>query len=135
MSRPKVKLRILLDAGVPDSVGRKFAEFGHEVIYHRDVLLDKTPDDAVCATALASNAVLVAIDADMKQFPKRYGVTPKGDRFKNLHIIRLCCNEVQAANRLEQGLPLVEQEWDFAQRKKARRMWIDIGAHSITTHR
>jgi predicted nuclease of predicted toxin-antitoxin system len=135
LSKPKVKLRVLLDAGVPDSVGKKFEEFGHVVIYHREVLPETTPDDAVCATALESNAILVAIDADMKQFAKRYGVTPKGDRFDKLNIIRLCCDEVQAAHRLEQALPLIEQEWDFRQRKKARRMWVDIRAHSITTHR
>lgn len=135
MSRAKTKLRMFLDAGVPDSVGKKLEEFGHEVIYHRNVLPEKTPDDAVCVTALESEAILVAIDGDMKQFAKRYGVTPKGDRFQNLNIIRLCCNEVQAANRLEQALPLIELEWDFANRKAARRMWVDVCAHSIITHR
>jgi predicted nuclease of predicted toxin-antitoxin system len=135
LSAGKTKLRTFLDAGVPDSVGRKLEEFGHVVILHRKVLPDETPDDAVCATAMESHAILVAIDSDMKQLAKRYGVTPKSNRFDKLYIIRLCCNEVQAANRLEQALPLIEMEWKFAGGKSARRMWIDIGSHSITTHR
>jgi predicted nuclease of predicted toxin-antitoxin system len=65
-----------LDAGVPNSVGRALAETGYEVLFHRDVLPDETPDEVVCVTAVENKAVLVAVDNDMKQLAKQHGVTP-----------------------------------------------------------
>jgi predicted nuclease of predicted toxin-antitoxin system len=135
LSPAALKFRAFLDAGVPDSVGRVFSEFGHTVIYHRNVLPDKTPDEAVCATALANEAILVAIDGDMKQMAKRYGVTPKGDRFDNLNIIRLACNEVLASKRLKHSISLILHEWAFCLEKPPRRLWVDVLPHQIRTHR
>ncbi len=77
MSAVKIKLRTFLDAGVPDSVARMLQEYGHFVILHRDALSEGSSDDLVCATALANDAILVAIDADMKRLAKQYGVTPR----------------------------------------------------------
>lgn len=125
----------MLDAGVPDSVGKIFSDAGYEVILHRDVLPDRTPDEIVCITAVESAAVLVAIDHDMKQLARQYGVTPSGDKHKTLNIIRVCCNEVSAAARVGQALPLILLEWDFCCAKTARRMWVDVGPHFIKTHR
>ncbi|RUW72010.1 MULTISPECIES: DUF5615 family PIN-like protein [unclassified Mesorhizobium] len=135
MNAANGQFRVLLDAGVPDSVGKVFARYGHMVIYHRDVLPEQTVDEVVCATALANDAILVAIDGDMKQMAKQYGVTPQGDRFNNLHIIRLCCNEVLASKRLEHSLTLIDHEWTFAAAKVARRMWVDVCPHQLRTHR
>ena len=135
MSAKRVSLRTLLDAGVPDSVGRILLECGHHVTLHRQVLPEKTPDQVVATTALQSSAILVAIDKDMKQIAQRYGMTPQNDRFKRLSIIRLCCTEVLAAKRLKHAMPFVEFEWAFALAKAGRRMWIDIGSHHLTTNR
>jgi predicted nuclease of predicted toxin-antitoxin system len=60
------------------------------------------PDTVVCATALANDAILVAIDGDMKQLARRFGQSVKSERFKRLSVIRLCCNEV-LAKRLGQA--------------------------------
>jgi predicted nuclease of predicted toxin-antitoxin system len=98
---------------VPDSVGEVFKDSEHAVIYHRDVLPDKAPDPVVCATALANNAILVAIDSDMKQFPRRFGISRGSDRFAGLSIIRICCNEVLASKRLAQAMSLIEHEWNY----------------------
>jgi predicted nuclease of predicted toxin-antitoxin system len=62
------RLRVFLDAGVPDSVGDVFLKYGHEVIYHRNALPEKTVDKLVCVTALAREAILVGIDRDMRSF-------------------------------------------------------------------
>jgi predicted nuclease of predicted toxin-antitoxin system len=131
----QIKLKVFLDAGVPDSVGREFSNRGHTVIYHRNALPDKTPDEAVCATALANNAILVAIDGDMKQMAQRYGVTPKGHRFDGLNIIRLACNEVLAAKRLKHCISLIEHESEFCSAKVSRRLWVDVMPHQIRSHR
>lgn len=128
-------LKVFLDAGVPDSVGRVFSDYGYTVIYHRNALPEGSADEVVCATALANNAILVAIDGDMKQLAKRYGVTPQGDRFSKLNIIRLCCNEVLAAKRLGQALSLIDHELQFSKAKTSRRMWVDVLPHQLRTHR
>lgn len=135
MSTRATRLRTLLDAGVPDSVGGVLREFGHMVILHREVLGEKSPDDVVCAAAIHNRAILVAIDRDMTQMAKRYGVTPRGRRFDTLNLIRLCCRESQTAVRLRQGMSLIEHEWNYADAKRARRLWVDVGDHFLRTHR
>jgi len=84
LSQTGVKFRTFLDAGVPDSVGQVLSAAGHDTIYHRESLPEKTPDTVVAATALANNAILVAIDRDMKQIAQRYGMTPRNTRFERL---------------------------------------------------
>jgi len=130
-----VQIRAFLDAGVPDSVGRTFIKCGHLAIYHREALPDKTPDSVVAASALANDAVLVAIDKDMKQIVQRYGMTPRNDRFSRLSLIHFCCDEVLASKRLEHAMSFVEFEWAFKSEKAARRMWIEIGPHYLRTNR
>jgi len=110
-------------------------QLGHVAILHRDALVEAAPDEVVCATALRNEAILIAMDADMQQLAKQYGVTPKGDRFQRLSIIRLCCKETIASKRLKQAMTLIEHEWQFSQVKAARRLWIDVGPHSIKTYR
>jgi predicted nuclease of predicted toxin-antitoxin system len=128
-------LRFFLDAGVPDSVGHVLRERGHIVILHREALPEGTSDEVVCATALANDAILVALDADMTRLAKQYGVTPQGDRFNRLNIVRLCCNETQAAIRLRQAMDLIELEWAYAEERAGRRLWVDVASHFIRTNR
>jgi predicted nuclease of predicted toxin-antitoxin system len=135
LSSRRTHFKTLLDEGVPVSAGKVLIDRGHAVIYHHEALLSGSVDEVVCATAVHNEAILVAIDADMKRLAKAYGVTPSGDRFDRLSIIRLCCNEVLAVKRLEHALTLIEHEWAFAQAKKSRRMWVDVGPHFIRTHR
>ncbi|WP_139832397.1 DUF5615 family PIN-like protein [Mesorhizobium australicum] len=127
--------RVLLDAGVPVSVSDIFLANHHTVIFYDQVLMEQADDRLVCATALANQAVLVVIDRDFNQLAKRYGVTPQGDRYDELSIIRLGCNEVLASKRLAQAMSLIGVEWSYALEKKARRMWVDIGPHFIRTNR
>ncbi|GAA0779550.1 hypothetical protein E1180_05390 [Roseibium denhamense] len=136
MKKLHSKLKVLLDAGVPVSVGRKFEDAGHQVIFYQEVLAEKAPDEVVCTVAIENKAILIAIDADMKQFSKRYGKPDAAEgRFKNLNVIRLCCNEVMSSKRVEQSMSLIEHEWAYSAKKHARRLWLDIAAHNIRTHR
>jgi predicted nuclease of predicted toxin-antitoxin system len=127
--------RVLLDASVPDSVGKVLARRGCEVILHRDVLPDATPDEVVCATALKNDAILAALDNDMKRIAERYGANPGNTRFARLHLIRIGCNGILGAQRVDQAMTLIEHEWAFTKAKVAQRMWIDIEPHSFRTHR
>lgn len=128
-------LRVFLDAGAPESVGHVFAQRGHTVIYHREILPERSPDDIVCAAALANDAILIAVDGDMKRLAKRYGSTPTSARFARLNLIRIGCNGALTAQRVDQAMSLIEHEWAFSEAKTARRLWIDIGPHLIRTHR
>ena len=128
-------LKVLLDEGVPVSVGATCNARGYGVLYHADVLLGGEKDEVVCETALRNDAVLIAIDGDMKGLAHKYGVTPKSERFKRLNLIRLCCNEVLASKRIEQAFTLIEVEWAYARALAARRMWIDILKDQIRSHR
>lgn len=109
-------------------MGNIFRNHGHAVILHREALPEKSTDAVVCATALA---ILVAIDGDMKTFAKRFGISQGSTRFARLNIVRLCCNEVMSAKRLEQAMSFVEHEWAISEKKKASRLWVEIGPHSV----
>lgn len=126
-------MRFFLDASVPDSVGHVLAAAGHDVIYHRQALADGTKDPVVCQTALENEAVLVAVDRDMKQLTKRFGVTD--ERFKNLAVLFCACSIPLASKRVEQALSLIEHEWAFSEKKVGRRLWIEISNHEISTQR
>ena len=135
MSQIGVKFGAFLDASVPDSVGQVLSAAGHGTIYHREALPEKTPDTVVAATALANNAILVAIDKDMKQIAQRYGMTPRNTRFERLSLIQICCDEVLASKRVEHAMSFLEFEWAFKLEKAARRMWVEIGPHVLKTNR
>ena len=128
-------ITVLLDEGVPDSVGLVFQDRSHRVILHRDILLSGSPDIPVCKAAIANSAILVGIDRDLKQYPQQYGVSQKSEKFPGLSLIRLALPEPLAANRLRQVISLVEHEWQFTVQKSARRLWVDIEKHRITTYR
>lgn len=120
---------------MPDSVANVLETSGHKAILHRDALAEKTPDDVVCATALANEAILVAIDQDMKRLAQRFGIGRGSTRFARLSLIWLCCNETLAAKRLQQALSFIEHEWNVSEEKTARRLWVDIGPHFLRTNR
>ncbi|NKM31476.1 DUF5615 family PIN-like protein [Rhizobium laguerreae] len=73
-------MRFFLDASVPDSVGQVLSAAGHEVIYHREALEEGVKDPVVCQTASANDAILVAVDKDMKQLTRRFGSRMSGSR-------------------------------------------------------
>ena len=125
----------LLDAGVSDSVRSVLRQRGHTVILHREILPEQTPDFVVAATALANDAILVAVDGDMRRIVRRYGVRAGGTKLDRLSLLHLCCKETQAAKRLDHAMTLVEHEWTISREKHARRMWVEIAEHHIRTFR
>lgn len=137
MLRPDRKegawLRFLLDASVPVSVGEALSKAGHTTIYHGEVLAEGAKDPLVCLTALQNDAILVAVDKDMKQLTKRFGVTD--ERFKNLSLLFCGCSLPTASKRITQAMSLIEHEWAHAEEKVGRRLWIEISNHYICTFR
>jgi predicted nuclease of predicted toxin-antitoxin system len=128
-------MRFMLDAGVPHSVGEALEAAGHVVIYYQAVLKDGATDELVARTAILNNAVLVALDKDMRQLVRRFGESSPHNKFSGLHLIRICCSETVCASRISHAMSFIEQEWEFTSRKSARRLWLDIGAHFIRSNR
>ncbi|MCB1480296.1 MAG: DUF5615 family PIN-like protein [Rhodobiaceae bacterium] len=133
MTTKKAILKFFLDEGVPDSVGQKCIDAGHEVIYLRDCIATGSPDDLVCVAAEKNEAILVACDGDMKQLVKKFGIG--NGRFKKLSLVKLSVNSPLAAKRMAQAMSLIEHEWEISETKTARRVFIEIRQHAIRTCR
>ena len=126
-------LRFFLDEGVPRAVGRKLDDRGHIVIYLQDATASGSPDQLVCAVAQANDAILVALDGDMRQLAQRQGVGHS--RYRKLSLLKLSCREPRAAERVEKALSLIEHEWNFSTNSSDRRIFIEINDASISTRR
>ena len=87
----------------------------------------------VSEVALRNDAILVAVDRDMRRIASRHGVG--STRFKRLHLLQFLCAEPQAVHRVREALSLIEHEWEIAQRRAARRFWVEIGDSFIRTQR
>jgi predicted nuclease of predicted toxin-antitoxin system len=116
-------------------VAEPFANRNHRVIYHHEVLDSGAKDDVVAATAILNDAILIAVDADMKRLVRRFGSPNNSEKYKKLHLIFLSCDQVLAAKRLEHAMSFVETEWRVTCEKAARRLWLDIGPHRLTSYR
>jgi predicted nuclease of predicted toxin-antitoxin system len=129
----KLTLRVFLDESVPDDVGRCFEDSGHQVILLRNAAATGSPDQLVCAVAEANDAILVALDRDMRQLAKRHGVG--AGRFRKLSLIKLSCRSTQSAGRISAAMSLIEHEWNYSAARLDRRIFIEIGEASIATKR
>lgn len=133
MTPARPVLRLFLDEGVPDSVGRCFAKAGHTVIYERDAIAPGSADQLVCAVSEENDAILVALDGDMRQLAQRRGVGRR--RFRRLSLIKLSCRETKAEERVNAAMSLIEHEWQVGSQSQDRRIFIDIDKSVIRTHR
>jgi predicted nuclease of predicted toxin-antitoxin system len=126
-------LRFFLDEGVPDSVARTLRDAGHEAILLRESGIQRgSPDQLVCAYAEVTEAILVALDADMKKLAQGHGAG--AGRFKRLNLVKLSCPEPQAAKRVREALSLILHEWNLGEPRE-RRLHIEIGISVIRTFR
>jgi predicted nuclease of predicted toxin-antitoxin system len=125
----------LLDEGAPVPVSLPFLDRGHTVIYHSDVLENGASDDLVVITAILNKAILIAVDADMKRMVKRFGSPNNSERYSKLNLLFVSCNEILASKRIEHAMSFLENEWHVCCEKTARRLWVDIGPHRLTSYR
>ncbi len=128
-----LKLRFFLDESVPSAVGRALDACGHEVILLKDASAPGAPDTLVCTAAEANDAILVALDGDMRQLARRQGVGKR--RYRRLSLLKLSCRETKAAERTAAAMSLIEHEWTYSARSADRRIFIEIGQASISTRR
>ena|SRR5215210_6800142 len=117
-------LRLFLDEGVPDSVGHAFMEAGHEVAFLNKELARGSSDHLVCAIADINNAILIALDGNMKRIAQGYGVG--SGKYLKLGLIKLSCFEPDAAMRVRAAMTLIEHEWNVTAAKEGRRIFVEI---------
>jgi predicted nuclease of predicted toxin-antitoxin system len=126
-------LRVFTDEGVPDSVGDCFASCGHHVIRLREAVATGSPDPLVCAAAEANDAILVALDGDMRALAQRRGI---GQRwFRTLSLIKISCKITRANDRVKAAMSLIENEWLYSADQADRRLFMEIGSDVIRTFR
>lgn len=81
-----------------------------------------------------NEAILVALDADMRKLARRRGVGK--NRFRRLSLIKLSCRESRAAERVRLAMSLIEHEWQVGiQQASDRRLFVEIGDSFIRTER
>lgn len=131
----KPNLIILLDEGTPILSAEPFLQGGYQVILHGDVLDSGAKDELVAVTAILNNAALIAVDLDMKRLVRRFGSPDHDGRFKQLDLIFIGCGPVMAQKRISQAMSFIENEWDVRCEKAARRLWVSIDNHRITSYR
>jgi predicted nuclease of predicted toxin-antitoxin system len=133
VSPKRPTLKLFIDEGVPDSVGRAFLASGHKVVYLRDAIATGSPDQLVCAVSEANDAILVALDGDMRQLAQRHGIGQR--RYRKLSLLKLSCRETRAAARVVQAMSLIEHEWNYSAGSNDRRIFIEINDEAMHTKR
>lgn len=133
MSAARPVLRFFLDEGVPDSVGHALMERGHQVGFLNKTLARGSSDPLVCAIADINDAILVALDGDMKRIAQSYGVGSR--RFLRLGLVKLSCFEPDAARRVREAISLIEHEWSVTEGSDGRRIFVEISDRVIRTFR
>lgn len=131
----KPKLRFALDEGVPNAVGRILEESGHKVIYlNKGNLVPRgAKDTLVCAFAIMSDMILVAIDGDMRMIAKGHGAS--SSIYAKLNLVKLSCSPPEAAARVKTAISLIEHEWHVNAGVGGRRLYVEILASVIRTMR
>lgn len=128
-----LELKLLLDEGVPNSVGHVFQSCGYDVSYGNRDLVRGIPDPMVCRIALLNGRVLVACDGDMRTIAKQHGVS-RGE-FANLNLIKLSCYKPRSADRVKSAISLIQHEWEFGANNDGRRIFIEVSDGVIRTVR
>ncbi|CAA7619382.1 DUF5615 family PIN-like protein [Magnetospirillum sp. UT-4] len=134
MTATRLRLSLVLDEGVPVSVGKAFQEAGHEVHWFNDVFTKGAPDPLVATVAQLNEWVLIALDGDMKQLAKSAGIGHRS--FSKLSLIKLSCDETVAAARVRVCMSLIEHEWHNGVTNGADRcLFLEIGNSWIRSNR
>jgi hypothetical protein len=97
---------------------------GHQVAFLNKTMLRGSSDPLVCVIADINDAILVALDGDMKRIAQGYGVG--GRTFLKLGLIKLSCYEPDAAARVQAAMSLIEHEWMFTEGREGRRIFVEI---------
>ncbi len=126
-------MRFFLDHNVPTSVAEALGAAGHEVIVLKDALAPNTPDPVVALAAAANEAILLSFDKDFRALAGRLGVSH--NRLRKLSRVQMRCKGPTGARRLTEALSLIQHEWDYAQSRSDKRIFVEVLDLGIKTVR
>ena len=106
---------------------------GHHVAFLNKTMVRGSSDPLVCITADINDAILVALDGDMKRIAQGHGVGAR--TFLKLGLIKLSCFEPDAARRVKGAMSPIEHEWNFSAGKSGRKIFVEIRDTVIRTVR
>ena len=87
----------------------------------------------VCAIADINDAILVALDGDMKRIAQSYGIGAR--TYLKMGLIKLSCFEPEAAQRVRAAMSLIEHEWNVSEGSTGRRIFVEISDKVMRSHR
>ena len=90
-------------------------------------------DNLVCAFAVISEKILVALDGDMKGIAKAHGAS--NSIYSKLNLVKLSCTPPEAAARLKVAMSLIEHEWHVNAGSEGRRLYVEVLTTVIRTMR
>jgi predicted nuclease of predicted toxin-antitoxin system len=105
-----LRMRLLVDENVQDSVAEFLRSRGHEVYLVREVLAPGTPDSALSKLGESLELIVVTWDRDLRALAKR---APRGERqkYRRLGRISLRCSQARALSRIQQVIESIEFEY------------------------
>lgn len=120
-----LRMLLLIDENVPESVARYFASRGHEVRYVRDILPARTADPVVAAVGNKLSAIVVTWDKDFRKLVQRI---PSGNKaaFRRLGRITFRCNEARGLSQLKRWIDHIELLYKNASEERDFRMIVEI---------
>lgn len=120
-----LRMRLLVDENVQDSIAEFFRSRGHEVFLVRDVLAPGAFDSSLSRLGDLMELIVVTWDRDLKTLAKR---APRGERqkYRRLGRISLRCNQARALSRVQQVVESIEFEYRQTLKQKDRRRFIEI---------
>lgn len=122
-------LRFLLDQCVPDGVGRKLKDSGHDVQFLREALETNAADQMVATQAAQDERIFVSVDRDFKKMAHRLS----GDRVyvKSLDVILFTCGQVASVSRVDAALPYIEFAWTRRSSRSSKPMKIEVQGAAV----
>jgi hypothetical protein len=117
---------LLIDECVPASVTEVFKARGHKIYLVTKELGQHTPDEIVAKAADEASLILVTWNA--RDFAKLLSRRPTQNpqRFRHAGKISFICEESRGATRAAQVIQSIEFEYQQAQKRKDKRLFIAI---------
>ncbi|MEQ8330679.1 MAG: DUF5615 family PIN-like protein [Longimicrobiales bacterium] len=125
-----MRMLLLIDENVPNSVAQFLEDRGHDVRFVRDLFPAGTPDPVIATIGDRLSAVVVTWDRDFERLVKR---VPEGNRarFRRLGRISFRCNEVRGRELIERWIDMIEFHYQRALEQPDLRMLVQIQENSV----
>lgn len=121
-----MRMLLLIDENVPNSVVEFLRQRGHDTRHVRDLFPNGTPDPIIATLGDELGAIVVTWNH--KDFKRLASTVPDGNRqrFRRLGRISFRCRESRGRQRVEDLIEWIEFEYAQVQSRRDRRVMIEI---------